>query len=182
MSYSFFPSPTHAALLTPTSRPAVTEPAHLSHSPSPRNSVLMPSHLRLGSRDLDKLLSKAAKLEAHLMHEPVNVHAYRRKWYADYQAKSVPTMKAGQGRLLPQIKGAGRQLSPTVIQTQAVRGSPERTVGNTDERGNVVVSRRLKIRRKQSEQEIDLGAGNAVGGRRTSEVRSASLENRLKRP
>jgi len=148
MSYSFFPSPTHA-VLSPSSRPAITEPAHLSHSPSPRSSLLYsPSHLRLGSRDLDKLLGKAAKLEAQILKEPVNVRAYQRKWYADYQAKSVPSMKNG-GKLLPLI----RKGSPAQgVKKHVIRVSPD-PVERLADSGSGVHLRR--VRRKQSEQELD---------------------------
>lgn len=150
MSYSFFPSPTHA-LLSPSSRPAVTEPAHLSHSPSPRSSLLYsPSHLRLGSRDLDKLLGKAAKLEAQILKEPVNVRAYQRKWYADYQAKSAPSMKSAGRKLLPLTrKGSpGESVKRHVIR---VSPDPGERLGDS---GSGAQPRRVRMRRKQSEQEL----------------------------
>lgn len=184
MSYSFFPSPTHA-LLSPSSRPTITEPAHLSHSPSPRSSLLYsPSHLRLGSRDLDKLLGKAAKLEAQILKEPINVRAYQRKWYADYQAKSVPIMKSGKAKLLPIIKKEQLKSPGESPKRRVIRVSP----GPADRLGEStsgVQSRRVRIRRKQSEHELDkitALCSTEETARPKPEGRSVSPELRVKQP
>ena len=131
--------------------------------------------MRLGSSDLNKLLSKAAKLEAHILKEPVDVKGYQKKWYAEKKAVlgreddskhtiSLPVIAQaklpGSRRPQPEDRRGSRYLSPVAGESpkapQVMFTCPDsQSPVPSHKEAHFTLPSARPIRRKQSEQELE---------------------------